>query len=40
MLSHDGTRLTLTDDFAMPLPVIRADWAGRTLTLGGRPGAY
>ncbi|AXF78582.1 TOBE domain-containing protein [Erwinia tracheiphila] len=21
----------------MPLPVIRADWVGRTLTLGGRP---
>lgn len=37
VVAHDGTQLMLARNFAIPLPVIRSDLAGRALTLGVRP---
>jgi sn-glycerol 3-phosphate transport system ATP-binding protein len=36
-LNDDGSRLTLSDRFTIPLPQAKARWAGRPLTLGIRP---
>ncbi|CAX61768.1 Sn-glycerol-3-phosphate ABC transporter, ATP-binding protein [Erwinia billingiae Eb661] len=36
-LNDDGSRLTLSDCFTIPLPQAKARWAGRPLTLGIRP---
>ncbi|WP_261642554.1 sn-glycerol-3-phosphate import ATP-binding protein UgpC [Erwinia mallotivora] len=36
-LNDAGQLLTLSGDFAVPLPQVKAEWAGRSLTLGIRP---
>ena len=36
-LNNDGTRLTLSAQFAIPLAEAKACWAGRPLTMGIRP---
>ncbi|MEI7376153.1 sn-glycerol-3-phosphate import ATP-binding protein UgpC [Dickeya chrysanthemi] len=36
-VSADGSRVALSADFSLPLPVAKPEWQGRAVTLGMRP---